>query len=149
MSGSKVWEYEGLDKIKHIAHQLLEYGDGLPVWLIEGEMGAGKTTLIKAVCEILEVEDTVSSPTYGIVNEYETLGGDVVYHFDFYRIKSEEEAEDIGVGEYFGSGAYCFVEWPSKIPNLLPDSHLKVDIKILSETKRQLVVARNEEKIGI
>jgi len=95
-----------------------------------GEMGAGKTTFIKVLCTYLGVaESEICSPTYSIVNEYLTADKSVVYHFDFYRIKSEQEAFDMGYEEYLYSGNYCFLEWPEKIENLLPNDLLKIHIE--------------------
>ena len=95
-----------------------------------GEMGAGKTTFIKVLCEHLGVATSeICSPTYSIVNEYLTADKRCVYHFDFYRIKSEQEAFDMGYEEYLYSGAYCFIEWPEKIENLLPVEVLKIHIE--------------------
>jgi tRNA threonylcarbamoyladenosine biosynthesis protein TsaE len=99
------------------------------IWLIEGDMGAGKTTLIKALCEELGVEGTMSSPTFAIVNEYRRKNEEPIYHFDFYRLKNEIEAMDIGIEEYLDSGNYCFLEWSDKISNLIPSSYFKVKIK--------------------
>jgi tRNA threonylcarbamoyladenosine biosynthesis protein TsaE len=107
------------------------------IFTFEGEMGAGKTTLIKQICKKLNVADSMSSPTFSIVNEYLTKTGESVYHFDFYRIKTETEALDIGIEEYFYSGSYCFIEWPEKIHNLLPDNFVKVQIKI-KENHREI-----------
>ncbi|SDM53751.1 tRNA (adenosine(37)-N6)-threonylcarbamoyltransferase complex ATPase subunit type 1 TsaE [Siphonobacter aquaeclarae] len=114
--------------LPEIARQVLAFAADRKVWLLEGEMGAGKTTFIKAVCSVLGVAQTVQSPTFALVNEYATTTGDVVYHFDFYRIKKEEEALDMGVEEYFYSGDYCFVEWPSQISGLWPEERLDVHI---------------------
>ncbi|MBO9640908.1 MAG: tRNA (adenosine(37)-N6)-threonylcarbamoyltransferase complex ATPase subunit type 1 TsaE [Siphonobacter aquaeclarae] len=114
--------------LPEIARQVLAFAADRKVWLLEGEMGAGKTTFIKAVCSVLGVAQTVQSPTFALVNEYATTSGDVVYHFDFYRIKKEEEALDMGVEEYFYSGDYCFVEWPSQISGLWPEERLDVHI---------------------
>jgi len=96
-----------------------------------GEMGAGKTTLIKAICDELGVKENVSSPTFSIVNEYIAKDGKKVYHFDFYRIKSEEEAFDMGYEEYFYTNAYCFIEWPQKIQNILPDDTIQLSISVV------------------
>ena len=105
--------------------------------LFNGEMGAGKTTLIKAVCKYLGVEDNVSSPTFSLVNEYEGFK-DIIYHFDFYRINDEEEAYAIGFEEYEYNGDYLFIEWGEKIPNLIPvESHV-IEISILENGKRKL-----------
>lgn len=99
------------------------------IWLVDGEMGAGKTTLIKLVCEALGVKETMSSPTFSIVNEYTTQNRQTIYHFDFYRLKKDTEAMDIGVEEYLDSGNYCFLEWSEKIASLLPADSFKVKIK--------------------
>lgn len=94
-----------------------------------GKMGVGKTTLIKALCDQLGVKETVCSPTFAIINEYTTAEGEPVYHFDFYRLKSVEEAFDIGYEEYFYSGAFCFTEWTEKIESLLPEHYVRVEIE--------------------
>ncbi|MCK0199583.1 tRNA (adenosine(37)-N6)-threonylcarbamoyltransferase complex ATPase subunit type 1 TsaE [Ornithobacterium rhinotracheale] len=99
-----------------------------PVVLFRGEMGVGKTTLITAMLQAMQSEDEASSPTYALVNEYQTAKG-TVYHFDFYRINSEEEAYDMGWEEYAYSGDFCFVEWPEKIENLLPENHHTINIE--------------------
>ena len=109
------------------AAALLTFADKEKVFLFEGEMGAGKTTLIKTICHQLGVRDTASSPTYSIVNEYEYQDGKV-YHFDFFRIKTENEAFDIGFEEYLDSGEYCFIEWPEMIPNLWPLHYIRISI---------------------
>src|SRR5690606_36136420 len=108
--------------------------------LFYGPMGAGKTTLIKAICGQLEVTDATASPTFSIVNEYTTPRGPV-YHFDFYRIKSEQEAFDLGYEEYFYSGNYCFVEWPEKIAGLLPPDAVSVRIDAEADGKRICTVS--------
>ncbi|MCK0205519.1 tRNA (adenosine(37)-N6)-threonylcarbamoyltransferase complex ATPase subunit type 1 TsaE [Ornithobacterium rhinotracheale] len=99
-----------------------------PVVLFRGEMGVGKTTLITAMLQAMQSEDEASSPTYALVNEYQTAKG-TVYHFDFYRINSEEEAYDMGWEEYAYSGDFCFVEWPEKIETLLPENHHTINIE--------------------
>jgi len=93
-----------------------------------GEMGVGKTTLIKVICKELGIEDNVSSPTFSIVNEYISSLGDSVYHFDFYRVKDEEEALDMGYEEYFFKNSLCFVEWPEKVSSLIPEEAFKIKI---------------------
>ena len=128
-----------LDEISSVAHWILEQHPE-KVILFEAEMGTGKTTLIKALCKVLCVEDTISSPTFSLVNEYETNTREVVYHFDFYRLKTEEEALDFGVEDYFYSGNYCFVEWSEKIPNLIPDKHTRIEIKVLENGNRELLL---------
>lgn len=100
-----------------------------------GQMGAGKTTFIKAICEAMGVKDTISSPTFSLVNEYRA-GAQKIYHFDFYRIRTESEAYDMGYEDYFYSGAYCFIEWPEKISALLPDEAVRVNISIEGDQRR-------------
>ncbi len=102
-------------------------------------MGAGKTTFIKAVCEELGVDDTITSPTFAIVNEYEAANGRPIYHFDFYRIKKVSEAYDIGCEEYFYSGHPCFIEWPELIEEVLPEDTIDVTIEALPDGERRLV----------
>lgn len=101
-----------------------------------GQMGAGKTTFTSAICKVLGVEDNVCSPTFTIVNEYRTHSGDTVYHFDFYRIRNNAEAMDIGVEDYFYSGELCLVEWPENIEDLLPEECLKVYISVNEDLSR-------------
>ena len=98
-------------------------------------MGAGKTTLIKVICKDLGVEDNVSSPTFSIINEYVSSEGESIYHFDFYRLKDEEEALDMGCEEFFYKNSLCFIEWPEKIPSLIPEEVLKVKITKEKETR--------------
>lgn len=129
----------GLEELPSAAQQILEAAGDHRIFLFYGEMGAGKTTLIKALCQALEVEDTVSSPTFSIVNEYFGIKGRV-YHFDFYRIKNETEAFDLGYEDYFYSGDYCFIEWPEKIQNLLPNTFLRVGLHEAAESIRLIEV---------
>ncbi len=111
------------------ASVLIEEAQNQPIILFEGPMGAGKTTLIKEVCQQLGVKDNVSSPTFALVNEYAAANRKLIYHFDFYRINEEREALDIGALEYFDSGNICLIEWPSMIPNLLPEHYLLVTLQ--------------------
>jgi tRNA threonylcarbamoyladenosine biosynthesis protein TsaE len=121
---------------------LIEYSD-YKIWLFEGEMGAGKTTLIKEICHNLGVSQNVSSPTFSIVNEYVTLEKQTIYHFDFYRLKHETEALDIGADEYFNSGNLCLIEWPSKIPSLIPSQHITIHLDLIDANKRKLFVTKS------
>jgi tRNA threonylcarbamoyladenosine biosynthesis protein TsaE len=118
-----------LDDLPAAATMLLEAASEEPVILFEGPMGAGKTTLIKEFCRQMGVQENVSSPTFALVNEYETETGKLIYHFDFYRISDEREALNIGALEYFDSGNICLIEWPSLIPNLLPEHYLLVTLQ--------------------
>lgn len=113
------------------------------MWLFLGEMGAGKTTLIQNICRVLGVVDTATSPTFSIVNEYRDKNDESIYHFDFYRIKDETEAMDIGVEEYFDSGKLCLVEWPEKIPSLIPNQYLSITISLETQTSRKITLQHN------
>ena len=137
---AKEWICSDPGELALIARKLLDAGGGEKVWIFEGELGAGKTTLIKALCEVLGVVDTVSSPSFSVINEYRTSAGATIYHFDFYRIKNEMEAVDIGADEYFYSGDQCFIEWPSKIPSLIPDKYLKISINLALENQRKITL---------
>lgn len=134
---------ESLETIRKTAREFIEtvikQGSGR-VFLFYGSMGAGKTTFIRAICEELGVEESVNSPTFAIVNEYRSGEGNPIYHFDFYRINKEEEAYDFGYEDYFYSGELCFVEWPEKIENLLPEDAVTVSITEQPDGTREVVV---------
>jgi tRNA threonylcarbamoyladenosine biosynthesis protein TsaE len=106
--------------------------------LFYGEMGVGKTTLIKEICQQLGILDNISSPTFSLVNEYQTSKEEKVFHFDFYRIEEEEEALDIGIEEYFDSNAWCLVEWPENIENLLPLDAVQIHLSISDDEQRNI-----------
>jgi tRNA threonylcarbamoyladenosine biosynthesis protein TsaE len=109
-----------------------------------GRMGAGKTTLSKALCSSLKVIDIVQSPTFSLVNEYETESGKTVYHFDFYRITKAEEALNIGIEEYFYSGNQCLIEWPENISELIPDEYLKIEIEVEQNESRTIKLTKHD-----
>ncbi|MBQ4358361.1 MAG: tRNA (adenosine(37)-N6)-threonylcarbamoyltransferase complex ATPase subunit type 1 TsaE [Paludibacteraceae bacterium] len=127
-----------LEQIEQAARKFLELIGDHRVLAFYGSMGAGKTTFIKAVCHQLGVKETVASPTFAIVNEYLAGDGEAVYHFDFYRIKNEEEAIDFGCEDYFYSGRYCFIEWPERILSLLPEETLEINIRELPDGTREI-----------
>lgn len=133
--------FQDLSQLDAVAASLLKLGENIPVWLFDGAMGVGKTTLIKKLCAALGVESMVQSPTFSLVNEYGTSAGQVIYHFDFYRIRNEEEALDMGIEEYFDSGYFCFVEWPEKIESLLPYPHLYIKMCLGEEQERVLEIS--------
>ena len=119
-----------LDDIQNVAQKLVSLLGNAKTVAFHGEMGAGKTTLIKAVCECMGCVDVVNSPTFSIINEYFTKDGATIYHFDFYRLKNIHEALDLGAGEYFHSGHLCLMEWmPEQIKPLLPDNHIDIYIE--------------------
>lgn len=118
-----------LEEIHDAARRFIEMMGDNTVFAMYGKMGAGKTTFTKAVCECLGVEDVINSPTFAIVNEYRSTSGELIYHFDFYRIKKLEEVYDMGYEDYFYSGALCFIEWPELVEELLPVEAVKVTIE--------------------
>lgn len=118
------WTIKGLEDLKRVVEEFLDATRDTRVFALQGPMGVGKTTFVKAVTEVMGVEDDVTSPTFAIVNEYRAADGKVVYHFDCYRLKNIGEAMDMGCEEYFYSGAYCFIEWPELIEALLPEDTL-------------------------
>lgn len=126
-----------LNEINQVAKQILIQNPN-KIILFNGEMGVGKTTLIKELAKELGVKGNTSSPTFSLVNEYQTNKNQIVNHFDFYRIKTDTEALDIGVDDYLYSDNWCFIEWSEKIQNLIPENHSTITIKLLSDGKRHL-----------
>lgn len=117
------------DELIEIAKKLLT-STTKKVWLFNGEMGAGKTTLIKAFCKVLKVDSTISSPSFSIVNEYHTIDNNKVYHFDLFRLKNKKELYEIGFEEYIYSGNYCFIEWPKIAEDIIDCDKVEIKIKI-------------------
>ena len=124
--------------LEEVARKLLNAFPQGRVFAFYGEMGAGKTTFIKALCRVLDVDDVTSSPTFGLINEYISGEGDSIYHFDFYRIENLEEVFDIGYEEYIYSGEYCFLEWPELIEKILPDDAVRLGLKVINDGSRVL-----------
>ena len=133
-------EAKSLEDLKDVAATVIESLDGRNVVALCGAMGAGKTTLVSAIMEYLGSTDTVTSPTFALVNQYDTALFGAVYHFDFYRINRIEEVFDMGYEEYFYSGNLCLVEWPELIEALLPDDAMVVRIDVLSPTERKFTI---------
>ena len=132
-----------IDELESVAQQIIVQQPA-KVILFHGEMGVGKTTLIKQLCKTLGVIEATSSPTFSLVNEYETIANQIVYHFDFYRLKNEMEALDMGADDYFYSGNWCFIEWAEKIPNLIPEEHAIITIELIDEGKRHLILTNSQ-----
>jgi tRNA threonylcarbamoyladenosine biosynthesis protein TsaE len=122
------FENVALADLEELAKKLIREAGSNRVIIFNGEMGSGKTTFIKVIGHALGVKEGMSSPTFSIVNEYEREAGEKIFHFDFYRLKNELEAYDIGTEEYLDSGSYCLIEWPDKIPSLLPEKYIEVSI---------------------
>jgi tRNA threonylcarbamoyladenosine biosynthesis protein TsaE len=126
-----------IDQLEEVAQQILNQNPN-KVILFNGDMGVGKTTLIKQLCKNLGVEEATSSPTFSLVNEYQTTKNQIVYHFDFYRLNKESEALDMGIEDYLYSGNWCFIEWSEKIENLIPEQHSIITIELLADGNRSL-----------
>ena len=133
---------DSLDELPHAAAAVINALEGRSVVVFRGEMGAGKTTLIREIVARLGADDTVTSPTFAIVNQYTTREGKNIYHFDFYRINRLEEAYDFGYEEYFYSGDLCLVEWPEKIEELLPEEVMTVRIAVGGDEERTIEIGR-------
>jgi len=127
--------YKNLNELPAVAEKILKFGDECRVFAFYGELGAGKTTIIKAICDYLHVTDQTSSPSFNILHEYRTKTNKPVYHFDFYRIKKLEEVYDLGFESYINGENYCFIEWPEKMEDLLDIKHVTVKISVEGEQR--------------
>ena len=127
-----------IEEIGRTSKIILSLNPSSKIFIFNGEMGSGKTTLIKAIIKELGYKGIVSSPTFSIINEY--LNGDKIYHFDFYRIKNKNELLDIGIDEYISSNNRCFIEWPNLITDMLPDKHIELNIDVISSDVRKLTI---------
>ncbi len=134
-----------MNQLDEVAQRLLQEAGEEKVWVFKGQMGAGKTTLIKSLAKFLLVEDQVSSPSFGIVNEYQTQFHGLIFHFDFYRLEDPMEALDIGIEEYFYSGNYCWLEWPEKIATFLPERFFLIELTLASETGRLITLHHHQD----
>lgn len=141
----KNWPSYDLEQIHQVAKEILMLKSDLPtIWLFRGQMGAGKTTLIKEICQRLGVKHTIQSPTFSLVNQYETEQGETLYHFDLYRLKNTREALDIGIEEYLDSGNICFIEWPEQAEDLWDIPHANFLIEAINEKQRKLEIQCQE-----
>ena len=132
---------ENIIDLELIGKKIIKYSNKKSnIFIFEGEMGVGKTALIKIILKHLKVKDLVKSPTFSIVNEYLTSDNKIIYHFDFFRIKDKIEVINIGFEDYLDSSNYCFIEWPNNIKNLLPNDINKIKMEYVSETKRKIII---------
>lgn len=138
------FSYE-LESIDQAALRVIQAAGKEKIWVFKGEMGAGKTTLIKSLSKLMEIQDQVSSPTFGIVNEYHTTQGDPIFHFDFYRLDDPMEALEIGIEEYFYSGKICWLEWAERIAQFLPENFFLITIETESETRRKITLQHSQD----
>lgn len=138
-------EVNGLGDLPEAAEQILRLAEGRNVVALFGPMGAGKTTLTREIVAALGSEDTVTSPTFALVNRYVAANGRDIFHFDFYRIEHQEEVFDMGYEEYFYSDGLCLVEWPEKIESLLPEDTVVVRIEPTSPTRRTITILRSDD----
>jgi tRNA threonylcarbamoyladenosine biosynthesis protein TsaE len=138
----RTWESYTLADLPVVAKEMIESLQGAPrVWLFRGQMGAGKTTLSKELLLQLGVGQNVQSPTFSLVNEYQTITGEIIYHFDLYRLKNIQEALAIGIEEYLDSGNYCLIEWPEQAEELWDFPHVNVEIEAINEVQRKLILS--------
>ena len=137
---TKTFKIDSVEALPAVAREVISVAESSRILAFYGAMGAGKTTLIRQICKVLQVQDAVSSPTFSLVNEYLTSTGETIFHFDFYRIRDLEEVYDIGYEMYFESGSYCFIEWAENIEPLLPPEVVKIEIEATAETSREIKV---------
>ena len=138
----RTWESYSLADLPVVAKEMIESLQGAPrVWLFRGQMGAGKTTLSKELLLQLGVGQNVQSPTFSLVNEYQTITGEIIYHFDLYRLKNIQEALAIGIEEYLDSGNYCLIEWPEQAEELWDFPHVNAEIEAINEVQRKLTLS--------
>ncbi|MEN9728915.1 MAG: hypothetical protein RLZ91_32 [Bacteroidota bacterium] len=138
----RTWESYTLADLPVVAKEMIEFLQDAPrVWLFRGQMGAGKTTLSKELLQQLGVDQAVQSPTFSLVNEYQTQAGEIIYHFDLYRLKNTQEALAIGIEEYLDSGNYCLIEWPEQAEELWDFPHVNVEIEAINEVQRKLTLS--------
>ena len=135
----------GLKEIKKVADFFWKENQSKKIWALHAPMGAGKTTFVHALCEVLQVKDAISSPTFAIINEYKSEVAGTIYHMDLYRLKDETEAIQAGIEDAIASGNLCLIEWPEKASGLLPDNSLHINIEVLDENNRRIYVQNNDE----
>ena len=135
MTNIASYTIKNIDELGVVSKQIIELSKSHTVFCFYGNLGAGKTTLIKLICQQLQVLDTISSPTYPIINEYKTVDNKIIYHIDLYRLKTIDEVINIGIEDYLFSNHLCFIEWPDNYESLLPDDHIKIKITKFDESR--------------
>lgn len=133
---------QGLGDIHEAALKIISFAAFDKIWVFKGDLGAGKTTIIREIAKIFEVIDRVHSPTFSLVNEYKNIQGDAFYHFDFYRVENPSEALEIGIEEYFYSGKYCWIEWAEKIAQYIPPDFIHIFIEVDESGGRMITLNR-------
>ncbi len=133
---------KNIDELESISQEIINLSEKNSVFCFYGNLGAGKTTLIKKICKTLHVSDSISSPTYPIINEYHYPNG-IIYHIDLYRLNSIEEALNIGLEEYLYSGNLCFIEWPDNFKSIIPDKHINIFIRKLEDESRTIEIVES------
>lgn len=128
-----------INELESFSKEILDFSEGIKVFIFNGNLGTGKTTLIKHICALLGVKNQTSSPTYSIVNEY-SLAKNKIYHIDLYRLNSLEEAYEVGLEDYLYSDSYCFIEWPEIATKILPEKYISISIERISETERNFEI---------
>ena len=139
----EIFTIKSLDEINEVAARFISQYREHKVMALYGSMGVGKTTFVKALCEVMEVEDIVNSPSFAIINEYGDKAGDIIYHFDFYRLKDVNEAYDLGYEDYLYSGNLCLIEWPEKIEPILPEDILELHFEQTESGERTITVKKS------
>ena len=139
-----IFTVKEIEELEPVADEIIQLANEYSIFCFYGDLGAGKTTLIKLICEKLNVVDTISSPTYPIINEYNTIDSRIIYHIDLYRLKSIEEALNIGIEEYLYSGNLCFIEWPDNFKSILPTTHFNVKITKFEVTRTIEIVSSRQ-----
>lgn len=132
-----------IDELRQVSDAIKEKSKNYKIICLDGDLGAGKTTLVKDLGKVLGISDNISSPTFSIINEYEDRDHHPIYHFDFYRLKDEEEALDIGIEEYLYSGHICIIEWSRMFPDLIPSKHLEISINLVGEKNREITLVEH------
>ena len=132
-----------ISELSEVVGRLLELVSSNKIWIFRGDLGSGKTTLIKSICKELGYPGHVTSPSFSLINEYSIGSEEVIYHFDFYRLDDEEEAYQLGLDEYFYSDQLCLIEWPERVPSFIPEKHIEIRIETDTDQTRNYYITQN------